>query len=102
VLPESFYLNDVLVAPDLVQSFLSVRPTDNSYSMEFDPFGLSVKDLATRSVIVRYDSSGPLYTILLSTSATFSTDAPLYAPAAAASTSTWHCRLGHPDPDVLS
>jgi hypothetical protein len=61
VLPGPFYLNDVLVAPDLVQSLLSVRcfTTDNSFSMEFDPFGLSVKDLAARSVIMRYDNSGP-------------------------------------------
>jgi hypothetical protein len=104
VFPGPFYLNDVLVAPDLVQSLLSVRrfTTDNSCSMEFDPFGLSVKDLATWSVIVRYDSSGSLYTIPLSASATFSTDAPPYALAVAASTSTWHRRLGHPSPDVLS
>jgi hypothetical protein len=61
VLPRLFYLNDVLVVPDLVQSLLFVRrfTTDNSCSMEFDPFGLYVKDLATRSVITRYDSSGP-------------------------------------------
>jgi hypothetical protein len=104
VLLGPFYLNDVLVAPDLVQSLLSIRrfTTDNSCSIEFDPFGLSVKKLATRSVIARYDSSGPLYTIPLSVSATFSTDAPPYALAAAASTSTWHRRLGHPSPDVLS
>jgi hypothetical protein len=104
VLPGPLYLNDVLVAPDLVQSLLFVRcfTTDNSCSMEFDPFGLSVKDLATRSVIARYDSSGPLYTIPLSASATFSTDAPPYALAAATLTSTWHCRLGHPGPNVLS
>jgi hypothetical protein len=70
--------------------------------MEFDPFGLSVKDLATRSVIVRYNSSGLLYTIPLFVSATTITDAPLYALAAAASTSTWHRRLGHPAPIVLS
>jgi hypothetical protein len=49
VLPGPFYLNDVLLAPDLVQSLLFVRrfTTDNSYSMEFVLFGLSVKDLAT-------------------------------------------------------
>jgi hypothetical protein len=70
--------------------------------MEFDPFGLSVKDLATQSVIVRYNSSGPMYTIPLSMSATFITDALPYALAAAASTSTRHHRLGHPRPDVLS
>jgi hypothetical protein len=104
VLPRPFYLNDVLVAPDLVQSLLSVRrfTIDNSCSMEFDPFDLSMKDLATQSVITRYDSSGPLYTIPLSASATFSTDAPPYALAITASTSTWHCHLGHPGPDVLS
>jgi hypothetical protein len=68
VLPGPFYLNDVLVALDLVQSLLFIRhfTTDNSCSMEFDPFGLSVKDLATQSVITRYNSSGPLYTIPLS------------------------------------
>jgi hypothetical protein len=51
VLPGPFYLNDILVTPDLVQSLLSVRRfiTDNSCYMEFDPFGLCMKDL-------RYDS----------------------------------------------
>jgi hypothetical protein len=104
VLSGLFYLNDVLVAPDLVQSLLPVRrfTTDNSSSMEFDPFGLSVKYLATRSVIARYDSLGPLYTIPFSVLATFSTDAPPYALAVAASTSTWHHRLGHSSLDVLS
>jgi hypothetical protein len=69
VLPGPFYLNDVLVAPDLVQSLLSIRrfTTDNSCSMEFDPLGLSVKDLTTRRVLARYDSTGPLYTLPLLT-----------------------------------
>jgi hypothetical protein len=35
--------------------------------MEFDLSGLSVKDLATRNVITRCNSSGPLYTIHLPT-----------------------------------
>jgi hypothetical protein len=67
VLPGPFYLNDVLVAPDLVQSLLSVYrfTTDNSCSMEFDPFGLSVKDLAIRRMLARYDSTGLLYLFLL-------------------------------------
>jgi hypothetical protein len=52
VLPGPFYLNDVLVASDLVQSLLYVRRfTTNSCSMEFDSFGLSVKDLATSRVL---------------------------------------------------
>jgi hypothetical protein len=39
VLPGPFYLNDVLVAPHITHSLLSVRrfTTDNSCSVEFDP-----------------------------------------------------------------
>jgi hypothetical protein len=41
VLPEPFYLNDVLVAPHITHNLLSVRrfTTDNSCSIEFDPSG---------------------------------------------------------------
>jgi hypothetical protein len=31
--------------------------------MEFDPFGLSVKDYRTKAVIARFNSSGDLYTL---------------------------------------
>jgi hypothetical protein len=42
VLPGPFYLNNILLAPNMVQSLLSVRrfTTDNWCSMEFDPFGV--------------------------------------------------------------
>jgi hypothetical protein len=68
VLPGPFYLNNILLAPDMVQSLLSVRrfTTDNWCSMEFDPFGLSVKDHTTKNVIVMSNSTGPLYTMRLS------------------------------------
>jgi hypothetical protein len=104
VLSGPYYLNDVLLAPDLVQSLLSVRRfiTDNSCSMEFDSFGLSVKNLATKRVLARYDSTGPLYTLPLPTSTTRTPCAVPYALATAASSATWHRRLGHPGPDVLS
>jgi hypothetical protein len=55
--------------------------------MEFEPFGLSMKDLATWSVIARYNSLGPLYTILPPTSTTSITDAPPYALEVVALTS---------------
>jgi hypothetical protein len=98
-----FYLNNVLVTPDIIQNLLSVRrfTTDNCCSIEFDPFGLYVKDLSTSNVITRCDSSRPLYTMRLSSRST-----PLSyvaAPTALiASASTWHCRLGHPGVDTLS
>ncbi|XP_039784386.1 uncharacterized protein LOC120651088 [Panicum virgatum] len=87
VLPHKLYLNNVLVSPNLIKNLISVRQftTDNNCSVEFDPFGCSVKDLSTRNEIVRCDSSGPLYPLQLSASALL------------ANTSTlWHQRLGHP------
>jgi hypothetical protein len=65
MLPRPFYLNDVLATPDLVQSLLSVRrfTINNSCSMKFDTFGLSVKDHTTRRVLARYDNTDPLYTL---------------------------------------
>jgi hypothetical protein len=104
MLSEPFYLNDVLVAPDLVQSLLYVRhfTTDNSCPMKFDPFDLSVKDFAIRSVLARYDSTGPLYTLPLPT---LPTTTPLVNPCALATTAssaTCHRRLSHPSPDALS
>jgi hypothetical protein len=64
-LPGPFYLNNVLVTPDIIQNLLSVRrfTTGNWCSMEFNPFGISVKDLSTRYLITRCDSSRPLYTM---------------------------------------
>jgi hypothetical protein len=68
--------------------------------MEFDPFGLSVKNLSTRNVIVRSNSTDPLYTLRLPGSTTPSAGA--MAALAAVAPTTWHCRLGQPGPDALS
>jgi hypothetical protein len=59
-LPGPFYLNNLIVTPDIIQNLLSVHrfTTENWCFMEFDPFGLSVKDLSTMNVITRCDSSG--------------------------------------------
>jgi hypothetical protein len=109
VLPEPFYLNNILLAPDMVQSLLSVRrfTTDNWCSIEFDPFGLSVKDLSTRNVIVRSNSTDSLYMLRLLWSTTPSVGAMAALAAtphtlAAVTPATWHRHLGHPGPNVLS
>jgi hypothetical protein len=77
VLPGPFYLNNILLTPGIVQSLLSVRrfTTVNWCSMEFDPFGLSVKDLSTQNVIVRSNSTSPLYTLRIPGSTTTSPSA---------------------------
>jgi hypothetical protein len=93
----------------MVQSLISIRhfTTDNWCSMEFDSFDLSVKDLTTKNVIIRSNSTGPLYTMRLpgSLTSSFSVVAALatvpHALTVVAPT-TWHRRLGHLGPDVLS
>jgi hypothetical protein len=59
---DPFYLNNVLVTPNIIQNLLYVChfTTDNWCSMTFDPFGLSMKDLSTWNVITRCNSSEPL------------------------------------------
>jgi hypothetical protein len=102
-LPGLFYFNNVLVTPDIIQNLLSVRhfTTNNWCSIEFDPFGLSVKDHSTWNVITRCNSSGPLYMMHLSSHPTHSS--PASTPSAlVASTSTWHRCLSHPGVNVLS
>jgi hypothetical protein len=97
-IPGPFHLNNVLIAPDIIKNLLSVRKftTDNSVSIEFDPFGVSVKDLRTRNTLLRCDSSGPLYTLHLPSSPS----APC-ALVATPSPTTWHRRLGHPGKAAL-
>jgi hypothetical protein len=50
-----------------------------------------VKDLRTRNILLRCNSSGPLYTLQLPSSPSDSC-----ALVATPSPTTWHRRLGHP------
>jgi hypothetical protein len=109
VLPGPFYLNNILLAPDMVQSLISIRrfSTDNWCSMEFDPFGLSVKDLSTQNVIVRSNSTDPLYMLRLPGSTTPSAGAMAALAAtphtlAVVTPTMWHHRFDHPGFDALS
>jgi hypothetical protein len=46
----TFRLNNVLVVPHIIKNLLSTRQftIDNSCSVEYDPFGFSIKDLHSR------------------------------------------------------
>ncbi|GKV09943.1 hypothetical protein SLEP1_g21378 [Rubroshorea leprosula] len=88
----SFQLNNVLVFPNISKNLISVRQftKDNNCSVDFDLSGFSVKDLQTKSVLLRCNSSGGLYS--------FSGNSE-QSPAAyhvSISPQVWHCRLGHP------
>jgi len=55
----SLSLNNVLVSPKLIKNLIYVHQftSDNNCSIEFDPAGYSMKDLASRRLIVRCNSS---------------------------------------------
>jgi hypothetical protein len=90
----TFRLNNVLVVPSIIKNLLSTRQftIDNSCSVEYDPFGFSIKDLQARHEIIRCSSSGPLYKFTTSPSS----PSPLGLVATTSATEIWHRRLGHP------
>jgi hypothetical protein len=61
--------------------------------VEFDPFGFSVKDLPTNSVILCCNSTGKLYRLAPSPPEALAVTAP--------SLDLWHQRLGHPGRHAL-
>jgi hypothetical protein len=94
-------LNNVLHAPNLIKNLVSVRKftTDNKVSIEFDPFGFSVKNFQTGMPIMRCESRGDLYPITVPHSTNKVTHSSTFA---ALSSSIWHNRLGHPGDHILS
>jgi hypothetical protein len=88
-------LKNILVSPSLVKNLLSIRSLtrDNNVTVKFDAFGFSIKDIPTRTVLLRCNSAGDLYP-LASTS-------PSALVAAAPSVDLWHQRLGHPGRSIL-
>jgi hypothetical protein len=93
-------LSHILVSPHIIKKkFISVCQftTDNQVSVEFDLYGLCVKDLHTRNEIIRCNSSERLYPLFTPTSS------PLLALLAGASSSKlWDHRLSHHGFEALS
>ncbi|XP_074302766.1 uncharacterized protein LOC141634526 [Silene latifolia] len=93
-------LKNVLHVPSLIKNLVSVRKftMDNNVSVSFDPFGFTVKDLKTGKQIMRSNSTGDLCPLIPTRpSATANPTALL-----AASSSTWHDRLGHPGHTIFN
>ena len=99
---KSLSLKNVLHAPKLIKNLISVRKFthDNMVSVEFDPFGFSVKDLATGSIVLRSNSTGDLYPFPSAHGATPSSS--ISSAFSVFSSSIWHSRLGHPGNAVLN
>jgi hypothetical protein len=71
------HLNNVLATPSLVKNLISIRTLtrDNNVSVEFDPFGFSIKD-PTDTVLLRCNSHGKLYPLTPSSPKALITTAP--------------------------
>lgn len=89
----SLSLNQVLITPQIVKNLISVRrfTKDNFCTVEFDPFGFSVKDLHTRKVLMRVNSSGDLNFVPAALSQASSTSSAFLS----FSPDIWHKRLAH-------
>lgn len=83
------------MSPQIIKNIISVGQftTDNHYSVEFDPDGYSMKDLASRTEIVRCNSFGPLYPLCLP---------PAHSLVVKTSSPLWHHYMGHLDHEALS
>jgi hypothetical protein len=96
----NFLLAYVLHTPSLVSNLILVCKFthDNWCSVEFDPFGFSVKDLITKTPILRSNSFGDLYPFT-----GFSMNHNNVALSTTVSNvDLWHRRLGHPSNASLS
>jgi hypothetical protein len=96
----TLHLYDILVSPDIINNLVSVYrfTTDNLVSVEFDLYGLSVKDLQTKNMIVRCNSSGQLYPLFPSTD----TSLPQAFLADGQSSTVWHRHLDHLSNEAFS
>jgi hypothetical protein len=81
VLPGPFYLNDILVALGLTHPLLLVRrfTSDKHCSMEFDPWGLTIRHLPTRVMLLAATAPVPstLFTCQLPSTPSTSVASPM-------------------------
>ncbi|XP_071699816.1 uncharacterized protein [Rutidosis leptorrhynchoides] len=83
------HLNSILYSPHLIKNLIYVRclSIDNNISIEFDPFGFTVKDFLT---IMRCNSTGDLYPFHPSLMQAISS----HSAFSVSSSDLWHQRLG--------
>jgi hypothetical protein len=91
---KSLSLNNVMISPGLIKNLISVRSftRDNWVSVEFDLFGFSIKDLQTKTVLLRCDSTGDLYPLCKHNTS----NAGNTILATQLFGDMWHARFGHP------
>lgn len=60
---KTYHLNQIVHFPKVIKDLIYVRKVtiDNKVSIEFDPFGFSLKDLKDGQLLSRHNSSGDMY-----------------------------------------
>ncbi|GJS75864.1 ribonuclease H-like domain-containing protein [Tanacetum coccineum] len=88
------HLKNVLVTPNIIKNLVSVRKftTDSKCSIDFNPYGFTIRDYHTRQTLLRCDSTGDLYPLHVASSA---------FALLTNNHSLWHQRLGHPGDNVI-
>jgi hypothetical protein len=68
----SLSLNNVMISPRLIKNLISICSFthDNWLSIEFDPFGFSIRDLQMKTILLQCDSIGDLYPLRKHTTST--------------------------------
>ncbi|MFS7920646.1 putative RNA-directed DNA polymerase [Helianthus anomalus] len=92
----TYILPKLLYCPTIIKKLISVRrfTRDNNVSIEFDPFGFSLKDLRTGRLLSHHNSTGDLYPLT-------PPELPAQATFLITASHPWHDRLGHPGAQVL-
>lgn len=92
-------LHNILVAPHIIKNLIYVHrfTRDNLCSIEFDPYGFYVKDLLTKTTLLRSNSDGELYPMIPFTNKKLTTPTALVS----VSPEQWHHRLGHTNNETL-
>jgi histone deacetylase 1/2 len=92
-------LRNILHVPDASMSLLSAHKIalDNNAFMEIHPFLFLIKDQATKKIVFRGPCHGVLYPLVPVSSASSKHALVTVKP----SSSTWHCRLGHPSSFIV-
>ncbi|XP_074306462.1 uncharacterized protein LOC141641710 [Silene latifolia] len=97
----TLHLHHILHTPNIIKNLISVRQftKDNNVSVEFDPFGFSVKDIPTGKLIMRSDSDGDLYPVSTDPSSCLSKSPQAFLIHGQ---DVWHSRLGYSGSSILS
>lgn len=71
-------LNNILITPSVIKILIYVRcfTRDNKCSIEFDAFGIFVKDYRTKQTLLRCDNTGVLHLVTTTSPQVFHTIAP--------------------------